>query len=349
MNILKYIEWGEQQGFHKTPTCSSRKKWYELKEIPGDLLCMMSLNDRHIFWRNSTNVLFDARFYGINVKRKEDIKVYGALLNSTLTFLFVELEGRLNLGLGALDVKVYEYGRIQVPKLENPQIRSRLEKAFDELSKRNIGSVFEEIGANTPEEVSLDKVKPDRRELDKIVMGEILGLSEEEQLEVYKAVVDLVKARIERAKSVKKARKKVKGIDVDALINSVLKELGGKLKLFPDDYIGACECRELVVPRGEVEVGSDLQGFYVRIGGQEIRCKSPYEAKYIQYAVMNGHTRIRMPLDEGILEKAVKEYEPILRETKKRISEFLKDTIPDRKLREKVEDIVWRKLWKGSP
>jgi len=37
--------------------------------------------------------------------------------------------------------------------------------------------------------------------LDKIIMGEIIGLTDEEQLEVYKAVIDLVSSRIQRAKS----------------------------------------------------------------------------------------------------------------------------------------------------
>ena len=57
------------------------------------------------------------------------------------------------------------------------------------------------FSVNSPEEVSLDKVKSDRRELDKIVMGEILGLSDGDQLEIYRAVIDLVKSRIEKANS----------------------------------------------------------------------------------------------------------------------------------------------------
>jgi hypothetical protein len=45
-------------------------------------------------------------------------------------------------------------------------------------------------------------------ELDKIVLRDMLGLSEKEHLEVYQAVVDLVKSRLEKAKSVgKKSRK----------------------------------------------------------------------------------------------------------------------------------------------
>lgn len=55
---------------------------------------------------------------------------------------------------------------------------------------------------------SFGKVKADRLELDKIVLRDILGLSEKEHLEVYKAVVDLVKSRLEKAKSVGKKSKK---------------------------------------------------------------------------------------------------------------------------------------------
>jgi hypothetical protein len=62
-----------------------------------------------------------------------------------------------------------------------------------------VESIFKELGASTPNEISFDKTKPDRKELDKITMGEMLGLADEEQLEVYRAVVDLVKSRIEKA------------------------------------------------------------------------------------------------------------------------------------------------------
>ena len=55
-------------------------------------------------------------------------------------------------------------------------------------------------------------------------MGEILGLTDEEQLEVYRAVIDLVKFRIEKAKSVK-SNKTIEGIDVDALKNAVIERI----------------------------------------------------------------------------------------------------------------------------
>jgi hypothetical protein len=184
----------------------------------------------------------------------------------------------------------------------------------------------------------LANVKPDRRELDKIIMGEILGLTEEEQLEVYRAVIDLVKSRVEKAK-------KVKGLDVEALVNDVISEVG-RLKRFPEDFISleGVNCREISIPKGRAEIGRDLHGFYVEIDGEKIRCNSPYEARYIQYSSLNGKTVVRIPKDEPLILKAVTEYKPILEEAMKRISEYLESTIPDNKLRDKVKDEVWLRI-----
>jgi len=78
------------------------------------------------------------------------------------------------------------------------------------LEKRKIFTIFEELGLTRsnkdysnidPNDVSLDKVMPDRRELDRIIF-EALGLTEDDQLEVYLAVVELVKNRLVKARSV---------------------------------------------------------------------------------------------------------------------------------------------------
>ncbi|MDI6884758.1 MAG: hypothetical protein QMD22_00115 [archaeon] len=51
----------------------------------------------------------------------------------------------------------------------------------------------------------IEKIKSDRRSLDKFLMGEILGLTEEEQKDFYRAVCELVKQRLEKERSVKKS------------------------------------------------------------------------------------------------------------------------------------------------
>jgi len=55
-------------------------------------------------------------------------------------------------------------------------------------------------------------------------MSEILGLSDEDQLEVYRAVIDLVKSRIEKANSVERKEHK-KGIDLEKLTENIIREI----------------------------------------------------------------------------------------------------------------------------
>ena len=88
--------------------------------------------------------------------------------------------------------------------------------------ERDIISIFDELGSSSPESVTLETVKPDRRELDRIIMGDILGLTEDEQLEVYRAVIDLVKSRIARAKSLDGNNTVVNGVNIGELKESIV-------------------------------------------------------------------------------------------------------------------------------
>lgn len=355
--ILKYIEWGEKQGFHTRDTCRARQRWYELSEIQGDVLAMMSIDVRHAFWLNSINAFFDARLYGITLKPhyRGKEKLLLAVLNSTITYMFVELSGRVNLGEGALDVKVYEYGYIPIvnPELLEPRF-DRVEKILSAMSSRDINSVFEEIGARSPEEVSLDKVKPDRRELDGIIMGEILGLSEEEQLEVYRAVVDLVKSRLERARSVESKKKESREQELEAMVtlyaqefSRLHNELVERFKSFPDVYlVKDVKAKIIGVPATSRAVACSnlVEGFYVDYGSGKVKCKSMNEAKYVALAILAGKTDILIPEDESTLASIVAKQEEVVRELASKIDEFLELNVVDRKLRERIKPLLLRKL-----
>jgi len=119
-----------------------------------------------------------------------------------------------------------------------------------------------------------------------------------------------------------------------------------ELKKFPGDYIGDEECREIEVPKGKPEVGSDLHGFFVKIGDARIECGSQEEAKYIEYAVMNGNARIRIPENERAIKKAVESYSSAFNKLKKDVSIYTRKIIKNNKLREKVESLVLRKITK---
>jgi hypothetical protein len=72
------------------------------------------------------------------------------------------------------------------------------------MSRREVRPIFEELGINPDKPIREQEPKPlpDRAELDKIVFDE-LGLTKEERKEVYWAVCELVKQRIEKARSLR--------------------------------------------------------------------------------------------------------------------------------------------------
>ena len=196
--VLDYIIWGESQGFHKKPTCKGRKYWWNLgTSKTSQALCMMSYNNRHIFWKNN-GFLVDARFYDIFSKESQVELILS--LNSTFSFLSVELNGRINLGEGALDFKVYEAENIDI--VSPSIIKWSSEGLIKNIFQRPINSIFEELGLNPsiPIKQQQPNPLPDRKALDDIVF-DALGLTEEERKEVYWAVAELVKNRLEKARS----------------------------------------------------------------------------------------------------------------------------------------------------
>jgi len=129
---------------------------------------------------------------------------YSALMNTTLIVLFYEIYGRINLGEGLLTT--YGPELLPIPCLEFGRTSINEEKflkTFNYIKDRIVKSIFEEIGIfkNRPIGEQEPHPLPDRKALDDIVFDE-LGLTEQERKEVYWAVAELVKNRLEKARSV---------------------------------------------------------------------------------------------------------------------------------------------------
>jgi type I restriction-modification system DNA methylase subunit len=218
-----YTGWGESQKFHLRSGCQNRSPWWRLPKQarePGVVLWSRLHDDTHIAYHNPDRIA-NTNFYSIWPKVVDPL-IMALLLNATYFAMLKEFSGRVNFGLGVLKTEGSDVRRFVTvhPDLLIPY-ETGLRSLYAELGQRKIESIFSELGAFTPEEVSLDKVKPDRRALDQIVMGDILGLTDEEQLEVYRAVIDLVKSRIEKAKTFDK-KKRVGGIDVESLKQTII-------------------------------------------------------------------------------------------------------------------------------
>jgi len=177
----------------------------ELKH--AKLLWVDIRGDRHLCHFNTHNLYFTHNFHGIIPNDDSLSTVLCGLLNSTLTAFFVEVLGRKGLGGGAVRLLVEDLRRAEIviaPSLLQKRQRTQIEELIDkEIGSRRINSVFGEldINPNLPIREQKPNPLPDRKALDDIVF-DILGLTQEERNEVYWAVCELVKNRLDKARSV---------------------------------------------------------------------------------------------------------------------------------------------------
>ena len=205
--VLEYIKNAERDRIHMRPTCANRKPWYALARgwLPAPLLFPSKIGERMPIAFNEAGILEDKKFYGITPRNVEDTALIGALLNSTIARLFVESRSRQLTGSQAIadvDVVVAERIPLPAPSSISSLQRRHILTAMDGLRKTSCDSLFVEYGARDPRDVTLSSIKPELRRLDAIVMGELWGLSDAEQLAVYRALVDHVDSRLRKARSI---------------------------------------------------------------------------------------------------------------------------------------------------
>ncbi|GFP35490.1 hypothetical protein HKBW3S43_01281, partial [Candidatus Hakubella thermalkaliphila] len=199
--ILDYIRWGEKQAYHKRPTCAGRPRWWDLgiRECPN-IVWVKSTDDTHRQGLLPPNTLVDQRLYEVYSQSLQKLII---ALNSSVFSLLKELEGRANLGEGVLDTAVYEAKRVEVLDPEAINGDQELLNVIEQLSTRSILSIFSELGLDQTRPIREQEPSPlpDRKALDEIVF-DALNLTQEERKEVYWSVAELVKNRLEKARSV---------------------------------------------------------------------------------------------------------------------------------------------------
>lgn len=205
-NALKYIEWGEKQKFGQRPTCKSRMPWWDLgkQEVPYCSYPMVN-NERLIFSLNN-GLPNDANLVGVYPRedsfRNEEFVLS---LNSTYNMLNMELLGVANLGEGAIkqNPTYIKKALIVHPRYLKGHIEDN--SFLYDICQREIVTIFDEVGID-PRRPIRDQdpdPRPDRKALDDIVF-DVLGLTEDERREVYWSVCELVKHRLDKAKSIKR-------------------------------------------------------------------------------------------------------------------------------------------------
>jgi len=229
--IKKFAEYkvrlkhGGECSLPEVPSLRGRVPWYSLpSQNSPDFIVNRFVGERFVFLEGGDLLVCDVFFVGY-LHSTNQKTILAAVLNSTLSVLIADVLGRKTYGIGV----VYLYGpeinslltlNVLGPVLSQKQHQLLL-YVFERMSQRSIQSIFEELGYKlcrqrgclhpehpyeyvNPKELTLDQVKkasPDRFELDRVVF-DILGLTIKERIEVYRAVVQLVKERLVKARSV---------------------------------------------------------------------------------------------------------------------------------------------------
>ena len=350
--VLRYIRDGERKGYHLRPTCASRERWYDLgMRKPYGFLHPMIHNDRQLIGLNLSAVYVDHNLFELQPKRRHLLSV-ALFFVSTVSSLIREFGGRVNLGEGALKTEGIDIEKLITidPSLLNDAQVGALSRWFDSHKSFAHDSLFSELSASSPDEVSLDKVKPDRRELDNIIMGNILGLTDEEQLEVYRAVIDVVKSRLEKAKSFGKRKKTKEGIDIDLLVKLVMDKVGEETlgRFYSEKVLSlqSLETKSLPPADGDVSIKQTLIGWRLYSGKQSIDCASELEARYLKVWLEAGLDEVKVPQNEGYLEAIVPELESLKQKIDDIIAPYL-DSIVNVKTKDRILRQLWMEITRG--
>jgi hypothetical protein len=176
---LEYIKWGESQGFHERPTCRGRRRWWDVELIKANAVFVKEANETSAVFYNPYGFAADCRLYCAQLTKSQL-----AYLNSPIGALLFEIYNRAVLGEGARSLMVADYN--QVPSL------------VAEICE--LDSLFLAVIEERPRTFE-SSIPPVWRALDDAVF-DVLGLTVGEREAVYEAVVELVRARLEKARSV---------------------------------------------------------------------------------------------------------------------------------------------------
>ncbi len=205
--LAEYIKICEEKGALERATAKNKDSWFIIKKqkirIPCLSLPRAPYNRFPVFL-----ILDDILINDMVIIEPRDIKFLeyiAAFMISTLGNFLMEVISRSNLGLGTLKFEKIDALRYPIINfnLITDNVKTKIIERWNQISQREIYSIFTELGFDPKKPIREQEPNPlpDRKALDDIVF-DALGLTEEDRKEVYWAVAELVKTRLEKARSV---------------------------------------------------------------------------------------------------------------------------------------------------
>ncbi|RLG75942.1 MAG: hypothetical protein DRO12_04935 [Thermoprotei archaeon] len=207
----EYIEWAENfvkeeyETNRRFPTIYASlgsSSWLKLPDTSGGILIFRNaVYKNYSVWLNMIrDAEVDLRLYVGYLRDEYRGKVLPetlfAVANSVLTYLGMELIGRANLGQGALDIKTVDYETIPIVNPIWLERHLKEKGMFDDFLK-----VVHRMLSLRPADIEVEARRPERMDMEKFVLGS-LGFSEDKIRKLYSELIELVRFRTERARSI---------------------------------------------------------------------------------------------------------------------------------------------------
>lgn len=333
---LKYIEWGEKQrtkegkSWSEVPSVSGRTNWWgiNIRTYPKILWTEMYF-DSFRTMISVNDILESDKFYRIEV---EDFYRYGLYLNSTLVNLFREITAFSSLGDGVLKTSVYDVENILVPK----KIVALKKNSFKSLIKREIRQISKELK------------QKDRIELDTLML-EILGLNAKEYLpQIYEGLTELVTERLELPKMRKRKQKEAVEYAHEKVKEDVIADcLANGARVFPEDFYVDGEYEALDFESFSTD-GTPLKKevFFGNVqlknssGGIIHEMESEIKAEFAEILSKKKIYLIKIPIEEQIVSKILKNYKVYLSKLKVQLEANAKEKTHDWAKAEKIANEI---------
>lgn len=167
--------------------CAQTNKpfWYSMRPKMFHLVTSINPEERFFFTFSKDGFVVDQRLVALQVNADYDSELIAALLNCTLTYLWIEMNGTARYD-GVLDLNANDFKKLKLldpTRLGASQV-AKIKKAFEPLKYRNVLGISDEVK------------KPDRIAFDKTIFH-AFGLDEALISMVYRVLTKSVKNRIE--------------------------------------------------------------------------------------------------------------------------------------------------------
>ncbi len=352
---LRYIEWGEEEGFHTGPSCANRHLWYELPgSARGATFWTMAQRYRHIVPLNPSALICNHNLFDVSANAGVHAEALTAVLNSTIVALQKHQYGRTMGGDPLLKTEVVDVKMMLVPdpRRASPEVQQRLTDALASMRRRSIGHLVAVDSAETGP--TGDLAMADRQALDDAVL-ELLGVTdaearEELRTELYREVTRLYRAirAAEKRMNVFKSQSARKGRTSQ---HSIATEIWEGFAEKPSrrsllNWAAEWDCEIVELPRGKARaVNNLLNSQSLFVNGEHIALEFAERVAFAE-ALSEAHLSgpVLVPRDPAACREALaawKRQEETLHMT---FTEAAAEYTADEAMQKRVVSELWRKI-----